>query len=143
MLPSPQSPIGRTISKYMAEAHPAGLTVSEIYDRLVAEMSTAAPAKCSWTCWLFGFLVPSKSAAVAWLEHVLAANPQTLADLIPQWQIATLGAGSQVKRTLQQLLEENPWTDEAMGLWCVPTPPQREILKKGRIKPEQLALELG
>ena len=90
-----------------------------------------------------GFLVRSESAAVAWLEHVLAANPQTQADLIPQWQIATLGAGSQVKRTLPQLLEENLWQDEATGLWCVPTPAQRETLKKRRIRPEQLALGLA
>jgi hypothetical protein len=90
-----------------------------------------------------GFLVRSESAAVAWLEHVLAANPQKESDLTPQWQIATLGAGSQVKRTLPQLLEENLWPDEATGLWCVPTPAQKEMLKKRRVRPEQLALGLA
>ena len=90
-----------------------------------------------------GFLVRSETTAVAWLEHILAANPQTLSDLIPQWQIATLGAGSRIKRTVEELLEENFWKDEATGLWCVPTAAQRELLKRRRVKPQQLRLDLG
>ena len=62
-----------------------------------------------------GFLVRSEAAAVAWLEHVLATDPQTEADLIPQWQIATLGAGSKIKATLGELLHDNFWPDQATG----------------------------
>lgn len=40
------------------------------------------------------------------LGQVLAANPQTLSDLIPQRQIATLGAGSRIQHNLQELLAE-------------------------------------
>jgi len=89
-----------------------------------------------------GFLVRSESAAVAWLEHVLATDPQTEADLIPQWQIATLGAGSRIKATLGELLHDNFWPDPATGAWTVPTPAQREILRRRRAKPQQLALGL-
>jgi hypothetical protein len=89
-----------------------------------------------------GFLVRSETTAVSWLEHVLGANPQKLSDLKPQWQIATLGAGSRIKRTFEELLEENFWKDEATGLWCVPTAAQREILKRRRAKPQQLRLDL-
>jgi len=89
-----------------------------------------------------GFLVRSETTAVSWLEHVLGANPQKLSDLKPQWQIATLGAGSRIKRTLEELLEENFWKDGATGLWCVPTAAQREILKRRRVKPQQLRLDL-
>lgn len=89
-----------------------------------------------------GFLVRSESAAVAWLEHVLATDPQTEADLIPQWQIATLGAGSKIKTPLEALLHDNFWPDEATGAWTVPTLAQREILRRRRAKPQQLALGL-
>ena len=89
-----------------------------------------------------GFLVRSDAAAVAWLEHILAANPQTEADLIPQWQIATLGTGSKIKATLGELLCDNFWPDETTGAWTVPTSTQREILRKRRAKPQQLPLEL-
>lgn len=89
-----------------------------------------------------GFLVRSEMAAVAWLEHVLATDPRTEADLIPQWQIATLGAGSQIKATLGELLRDNFWPDEATGAWTVPTAAQREILRRRRAKPQQLSLGL-
>jgi DNA modification methylase/DNA-directed RNA polymerase subunit RPC12/RpoP len=90
-----------------------------------------------------GFLVQSETAAIAWLEHLLAANPQKSSDLRPQWQIATLGAGSRIKRTLEDLLQDNFWHDDATGLWCLPTAVQREIIKRRRAKPEQLRLDLG
>ena len=85
------------------------------------------------------------AAAVAWLEHILAANPQTEADLIPQWQIATLGAGSKIKTPLEALLRDSFWPDQATGAWTVPTLAQREILRRRRAKPQQLSLglELG
>lgn len=90
----------------------------------------------------YGILVRSEPAAVAWLEHVLSSNPQSLSDLIPQWQIATLGAGSQINRPLQDILHENFWQDEVTGLWCMPTAAQREILKRRKSKPRQLELGL-
>ena len=37
MLPSHRSPLGHQISDYLREAHPIGLTVSEVYHRLVAD----------------------------------------------------------------------------------------------------------
>jgi DNA modification methylase/predicted RNA-binding Zn-ribbon protein involved in translation (DUF1610 family) len=89
-----------------------------------------------------GFLVRSETAAVAWLEHILAADPQTAADLIPQWQIATLGAGSRIKATLDELLRDNFWPDETTGAWTVATPAQRELLRKRRPRPQQLSLGL-
>jgi hypothetical protein len=89
-----------------------------------------------------GFLVRSDAAAVAWLEHILATDPQTEADLIPQWQIATLGAGSKIKATLEELLRDNFWQDQATGAWTVPTAAQREILRRRRAKPQQLSLGL-
>lgn len=89
-----------------------------------------------------GFLVRSEMAAVAWLEHLLAANPQTEADLIPQWQIATLGAGSKMKSNLGELLRDNFWPDPATSAWTIPTAAQREILRRRRAKPQQLALGL-
>lgn len=88
-----------------------------------------------------GFMVRSESTAVAWLEHVLATNPQTLSDLIPQWQIATLGAGSRISRTLEQILDANFWKEEATGYWTVPTSAQREIIKRRR--PKHVQLQLG
>jgi hypothetical protein len=90
-----------------------------------------------------GFLVRSETAAIAWLEHILAANPQTEADLIPQWQIATLGAGSKIKATLGELLHDNFWPDQATAAWTVPTPAQREILRRRRARPQQLSLGLA
>ena len=36
---SHRSPIGRSVSEYLRTAHPTGLTVSEIYDRLVADVN--------------------------------------------------------------------------------------------------------
>jgi DNA modification methylase len=89
-----------------------------------------------------GFLVRSDAAAVAWLEHMLAANPQTEADLIPQWQIATLGAGSKINSPLEALLRDNFWPEDATGAWTVPTAAQREILRRRRAKPQQLSLGL-
>jgi len=89
-----------------------------------------------------GFLVRSDTAALAWLEHILAANPQTEADLIPQWQIATLGAGSKIKTPLEELLRDNFWPDDATSAWTVPTLAQREILRRRRAKPQQLSLGL-
>lgn len=79
---------------------------------------------------------------MAWLDHLLAASPQSEGDLIPQWQIATLGAGSRIKSTLAELLRDHFWQDESSGLWCLPTAAQREILKRRRAKPQQLALGL-
>jgi len=90
----------------------------------------------------YGFLVQSETAAIAWLEHLLAANPQKLSDLIPQWQMATLGAGTRIKHKLDELLAENFWHDEFTGLWCLPTAAQREIIKRRRAKPQQLSLGL-
>jgi len=89
-----------------------------------------------------GFLVRSDAGAVAWLEHILAANPQTEADLIPQWQIATLGAGSKIKSSLEALLQDNFWPDDATGAWAVPTPTQREILRRRSARPQQMSLGL-
>ncbi|QLQ05975.1 MAG: hypothetical protein HZY76_07855 [Anaerolineae bacterium] len=36
---SHRSPLGRAVSEYLRAAHPDGLTVSEIYDRLVADVN--------------------------------------------------------------------------------------------------------
>ena len=38
MVPSSRTPLGRKVSDYLRQAHPTGLTVSEIYDRLVADI---------------------------------------------------------------------------------------------------------
>jgi 16S rRNA G966 N2-methylase RsmD len=89
-----------------------------------------------------GILVLGETGAISWLEHVLSASPQTISDLIPQWQIATLGAGSRIKRTLEELLKENFWLEENTGLWCMPNAVQREMLKRRRTKPQQLTLGL-
>ena len=69
-------------------------------------------------------------AAVVGLEHVLAVNPQRTSNLISQPGIATLGAGNRIKRTLEELLQ-----DEDTGLWYIPTAAQREKLKRQWIRP--------
>jgi DNA modification methylase len=108
----------------------------KINDRWYLQREAIAPSG-------YGFLMRSEGTAVAWLEHILVANPQRTSDLKPQWQIATLGAGSRIKRTLEELLEDNFWKDEATSVWCVPTAAQRGILKRRQAKPQQLRLDLG
>ncbi len=62
--------------------------------------------------------------------------------IIPQWQIATLGAGSKINSPLEALLRDNFWPDDATGAWTIPTLAQREILRRRRTKPQQLPLGL-
>ncbi len=40
-------------------------------------------------------------------------------------------------------LRNHFWQDKRSGLWCLPTTLQREILKRRRARPQQLALGLA
>jgi hypothetical protein len=126
--------IGQVTTPYLEGILPSRFR--KVNDRWYLQQEAFAPSGHS-------IVVRSEAEAVAWLEHILTANPQTLRDLIPQWRIATLGAGSQIKRTLQELLDEHFWQDEATGFWCVPTPGQRGILEHRCTRPQQLQLDMG
>ncbi len=55
---------------------------------------------------------------------------------------AAYDLSSKIKTELEALLQDNFWPDEATGAWTVPTLAQREILRRRRAKPQQLALGL-
>lgn len=73
-----------------------------------------------------GMVIENEANAIAWLTRVLSNETLTTGDLIPQWQIATLGAGADIAKPLEQILEENFWLDERSGRWRIPTPAERD-----------------
>jgi DNA-directed RNA polymerase subunit M/transcription elongation factor TFIIS len=71
------------------------------------------------------FDLASDAGAIAWLTAVLTNNPQTIGDLIPQWQQETAISNADPGR-LDRLLEENFWPDKRTGRWRIPTAQERE-----------------
>jgi len=74
------------------------------------------------------FDLKSDIGAIAWLTAVLSANPQTMGDLIPNWQsaTATLQVGNVEPGRLERLLEQNFWLDKRTNHWRLPTSTERE-----------------
>ncbi len=74
------------------------------------------------------FDLKSDTGAIAWLTAVLSANPQTIGDLIPNWQSAsaTLQGGDVELGRLERLLEQNFWLDKRTNRWRLPTSTERE-----------------
>jgi len=106
MPPSPQSPIGRTISKYLAESHPAGLTVSEIYDRLVAEMNYGGTRQMLLDMLAAHPDVYAKGAGGWWLDSALVAadgglvsTPETPQAGIPPHEQVSLASDRPPQRS--------------------------------------------
>ncbi len=71
------------------------------------------------------FDLASDAGAIAWLTAVFTNNPQTIGDLIPQWQQETARSNADPGR-LDRLLEQNFWQDKRSGRWRIPTPEERE-----------------
>jgi DNA modification methylase len=72
------------------------------------------------------FEIRDETDAIAWLTVVIANEPQTTGELIPQWQKVTYQAGDTIAKSLDQILEENFWQDQRTGRWQIPTEAQRE-----------------
>ena len=74
------------------------------------------------------FDLKNDTGAIAWLNAVLSTKPQTLGDLIPNWQAATatLQGGDIEPGRLERLLEQNFWLDKRTNRWRIPTPTERE-----------------
>jgi hypothetical protein len=74
------------------------------------------------------FDLKSDTGAIAWLNAVLSAKPQTIGDLIPNWHsmIATMQEDDVEIGRLQRLLEQNFWLDNRTNRWRLPTPTERE-----------------
>ena len=74
------------------------------------------------------FDLKSDIGAIAWLNAVLSSNPQTIGDLIPNWQSAsaTLQGGDVEPGRLERLLEQNFWLDKRTNRWRLPTSTERE-----------------
>ena len=74
------------------------------------------------------FDLNSDTGAIAWMNAVLSANPQTVGDLIPTWQAATatLQGGDVETGRLERLLEQNFWLDKRTNRWRLPTTNERE-----------------
>jgi hypothetical protein len=74
------------------------------------------------------FDIKSDGGAIAWLNAVLSAKPQTIGDLIPSWQsmTATLPGVDMEPGRLERLLEQNFWLDKRTNRWRIPTPTERE-----------------
>ncbi len=74
------------------------------------------------------FDLKSDTGAIAWLNAVLSSNPQTIGDLIPNWQSTTaiLQEGDIEPGRLERLLEQNFWLDKRTNRWRIPTPTERE-----------------
>ncbi len=73
-----------------------------------------------------GLIVRDEASAIAWLSRILANQPQTTGDLIPQWQVATREA--RITKPFDQILAENFWEDERSGRWRLPTEAERRKL---------------
>lgn len=74
------------------------------------------------------FDLKSDIGAIAWLNAVLSSNPQTIGDLIPNWQstTATLQGGDVEPGRLERLLEQNFWLDKRTNRWRLPASKERE-----------------
>lgn len=74
------------------------------------------------------FDLKSDTGAIAWLNAVLSTKPQTIGDLIPNWQstTATLQGIDVEPGRLERLLEQNFWLDKRTNFWRIPTPSERE-----------------
>ncbi len=74
------------------------------------------------------FDLKSDTGAIAWLNAVLSSKPQTISDLIPNWQstTATLQGGDVEPGRLERLLEQNFWLDKRNKHWRIPTLSERE-----------------
>jgi len=74
------------------------------------------------------FDLKSDIGAISWLNAVLSSTPQTIGDLIPNWQstTATLQGGDIESGRLERLLEQNFWLDKRTNKWRIPTAAERE-----------------
>lgn len=72
------------------------------------------------------FDLKSDAGALTWLGAVLAAQPQTTGELIPQWQQETAHLAAGDPGRLERLLQQNFWLDPRTGRWRVPTEAERE-----------------
>lgn len=74
------------------------------------------------------FDLKSDTGAIAWLNAVLSSKPQTIGDLIPNWQstTATMQGGDVEPGRLERLLEQNFWLDKRTNRWRLPTSTERE-----------------
>ncbi|MBN1874413.1 MAG: site-specific DNA-methyltransferase, partial [Anaerolineae bacterium] len=70
------------------------------------------------------YIIKTETDAITWLRAVLANGPQSIGDLTPQWQLATLDV--HLPKALDQILVENFWQDLHTGLWRTPTTTERE-----------------
>lgn len=70
---SHRSPLGRAVSEYLRAAHPDGLTVSEIYDRLVADVNFGGTKQGIMDLLTGNPDAYVKGAAGHWLDAVLVA----------------------------------------------------------------------
>jgi DNA modification methylase len=80
------------------------------------------------------FDLKSDIGAIAWLNAVLSSNPQTIGDLIPNWQstTATLQGGDVEPGRLERLLEQNFWLDKRTNRWRLPTSKEREQMSSAQ-----------
>jgi DNA modification methylase len=74
------------------------------------------------------FDLNSDIGAISWLNAILSSNPQTIGDLIPNWQstTATLQDGDNEPGRLERLLEQNFWLDKRTNRWRIPTTAESE-----------------
>jgi len=72
------------------------------------------------------FDLKTDTDAIAWLTQILSDEPQTIGEIIPQWQAETAHLPSAAAGRLDRLLEQNFWQDQRTGCWRVPTEAQRE-----------------
>lgn len=74
------------------------------------------------------FDLKSDTGAIAWLNAVLSSKPQTIGELIPNWQstTATMQGGDVEPGRLERLLEQNFWLDKRTNRWRIPTSVERE-----------------
>ena len=70
---SHRSPIGRTVSAYLQGAHPLGLTVSQVYDRLVADLSFGGTKQLVMDLLTENPQAFVKGSAGHWLDALLVA----------------------------------------------------------------------
>ena len=74
------------------------------------------------------FDLKSDTGAISWLNALLSSTPQTIGDLIPNWQsiTATMQGGDVEPDRLERLLEQNFWLDKRTNHWRIPTSAESE-----------------
>lgn len=70
---SNRSPIGRAVSNYLRDSHPAGLNVSEIYERLVSDLNFGGTKQLIVDLLTGNPEVYAKGSAGHWLDAMLVA----------------------------------------------------------------------